>query len=274
MRMVGAVLADRAEHSLGEDVVPAAADYEQVRVGRGVQQHLSRMAVEHPGGDPAAFVRRTFSLITGSRAVRASALRSAESSRPTGPCPRRRPTHRRAPERPRRHRLCRGKHGLPDGPAQRHPRRGGTIDSDDDPQSGLRHAFGHRKHVDGDFQVRGHFPGPRGRDPRAWADTSRSTSAAVSGEPWQECIGGTIPGADSIRSPSPRRTASMAAHSAASSDCGDPSTPTATGLAAMAGPPSVTPQRTAAGEPARVISLIRVACSRLASTLVIRRLTS
>ena len=59
MRVVGAVLADRAEHSLGEGVVPAAADY-----GRSVsppgQQPLGRMAVEHPGGDPAAFVRRHF----------------------------------------------------------------------------------------------------------------------------------------------------------------------------------------------------------------------
>ena len=40
--------------------VPAAAHYEQVRVGRGVQQHLGRVAVDHPSGDPAAFVRRHF----------------------------------------------------------------------------------------------------------------------------------------------------------------------------------------------------------------------
>jgi hypothetical protein len=47
--------------------------------------------------------------------------------------------------------------------------------------------------------------------------------------------GGIIAGADTMRSGSLCRLASMAAHSVASNDSSDPSTPTTTGLLAIAG---------------------------------------
>ena len=55
--MVGAVLPDRTSSASAKAPRPRAAHYEQVRVGRGVEQHLGRVAVEHAGGDPAVFVR-------------------------------------------------------------------------------------------------------------------------------------------------------------------------------------------------------------------------
>ena len=49
-----AILADRAQQSLGESAVTAATDHEQIRAGRDVQQCLRRMPVDDQAPDPLA----------------------------------------------------------------------------------------------------------------------------------------------------------------------------------------------------------------------------
>jgi hypothetical protein len=51
MRVMYAVLGDRAEQRLSESPAATAAHHQQVRVGRGMQQNLGRMTVDDPGAD-------------------------------------------------------------------------------------------------------------------------------------------------------------------------------------------------------------------------------
>jgi hypothetical protein len=80
VRVMHAVLADRAEQRIGERPVAAAADDEQVRAGRGVQQDLRRMAVDDWLRTSSLSAGSTSSPITASIIFLTSCLKSPASS--------------------------------------------------------------------------------------------------------------------------------------------------------------------------------------------------
>jgi len=131
MRVVDAVLADRAEQRVGDAPVAAAADHEQVCVGRGLQQDLVRVAIHHPCGDSLAIGRLDFIADHGVQGLACVLLEAAHFVH-VDRCPGGGPQdHRNLPGHDGLHHAA-GEHGVPDRPAEGCPRRRRTIDSDHD----------------------------------------------------------------------------------------------------------------------------------------------
>ena len=131
VRMMDAILAGRAEQRVGDAPVAATADYEQICVGRGLQQDLGRMAVYDLCGDTLAIGRFDFIADHGVESLLCVRLEAARLVHVDG-CPSGGPQdHRNLPGHDGLHRAA-GEHGVPDRPAEGCPRRRRTIDPDHD----------------------------------------------------------------------------------------------------------------------------------------------
>ena len=87
LRVMHAVLADRAEQRLGEAAVPAAAHHQEVGAVGGFEQHLSGIALDDAGSTGTSLLGSTAALIASEMTFSEFSLKSNPPPVPIGANP-------------------------------------------------------------------------------------------------------------------------------------------------------------------------------------------